>query len=498
MAVDWTIESVSGEPETYFVHQPTLEATLDSAVRVQPSIKQYLGYEAVAVRQFQGHVEVDLREPHSGVTRSLSSRYLIGVDGAKSMVREAIGGGQKDLGFAADWLVVDVLPNDGVKLDIPGAAQLCDPARPTMVVPGGVKDGMFHRRWEFMRQQHESREELETEATAWRLLERWVRRDQANLIRHRVYTFRSLLANRWRGRRIPLAGDAAQHRMVSWCALPTPRGRTGTASTTPTTRRAWHSAPNSPPAFPSSTAPPQSLHPASAGWGLFLWELGKRPSLPGDVGGRHPQEAAAISVWGWRPHRSLPFQLKVRVHRPILESLLADIVSAQPSTPPIAGGLKSSLRWRRGRYPPLDTRFSWLAVRFGDRLRSGLPAQRPACRMRVIGIGSSDARAPASRHELARVRKSHGPSTRHTARCRHRAASPFRAKHTRTGTLFPVWGWVFPLPEGEHHVRIDRNPIRRTHLRAAGRYRPRPPAHCAEAAPGRPAASPALSFGTGG
>jgi hypothetical protein len=84
--------------------------------------------------------------------------------------------------------------------------QLCDPARPTTIVSGGPG----RRRWEFMRLPHESIEELNDPATAWKLLEAWdVRPDNAELSRHAVYTFRACTADRWRRGRALLAGDAA-------------------------------------------------------------------------------------------------------------------------------------------------------------------------------------------------------------------------------------------------------------------------------------------------
>ena len=124
-------------------------------------------------------------------------------------MREAIGGGREDKGFEADWLVIDVLPNEGVTLDIPAAAQYCNPERPTTIVPAGVREGRYFRRWEFMRLPHETAAELENEERAWQLLEPWVQRDQAVMVRHKVYTFRSLLANQWRNGRLLIAGDAA-------------------------------------------------------------------------------------------------------------------------------------------------------------------------------------------------------------------------------------------------------------------------------------------------
>jgi 3-(3-hydroxy-phenyl)propionate hydroxylase/flavoprotein hydroxylase len=60
-----------------------------------------------------------------------------------------------------------------------------------------------------MRLPHESRPELESREAAWALLSQWVKPDQADLVRHTVYNFRSLIADRWRVGRILLAGDAA-------------------------------------------------------------------------------------------------------------------------------------------------------------------------------------------------------------------------------------------------------------------------------------------------
>ncbi|MFT3720684.1 bifunctional 3-(3-hydroxy-phenyl)propionate/3-hydroxycinnamic acid hydroxylase [Pseudorhodoferax sp.] len=209
LSIDWAAESISGGPEVNFVHQPTLEQMFDDQVRACPGVELHLGWEAVAVSQTADYAELRLRSVDGGAERTVRARYLIGADGANSLVRRTIGSAQQDRGFEADWLVIDVLPHEGVALDIPAAAQWCNPARPTTIVPAGVKDGRYFRRWEFMRLPHETREELEHEAVAWQLLEPWVRPDQATIVRHKVYTFRSLLAERWRDGRLLIAGDAA-------------------------------------------------------------------------------------------------------------------------------------------------------------------------------------------------------------------------------------------------------------------------------------------------
>ena len=119
---------------------------------------------------------------------------------------------QEDRGFQADWLVIDVLLKDGVtieKLGIPPAGQYCNPVRPTTIVPAGTREGRTYRRWEFMRLPGERVEEMEHETRVWELLKPWAGPVDIELVRHKVYNFRSLMASKWRDRRFLLAGDAA-------------------------------------------------------------------------------------------------------------------------------------------------------------------------------------------------------------------------------------------------------------------------------------------------
>ena len=212
LVIDWSAESISGGCGVNFVHQPTLEQTLDLAVVAQPSVERHLGWEAVKVDQDRDLAHVTLRHMDSGEEKRLSARYVVGCDGANSIVRQTIGEELEDRGFEADWLVIDVLLKVGVTIEtlgIPAAGQYCHPIRPTTIVPAGVREGRIFRRWEFMRLPGEDIEALEKEARVWELLSPWAGPADVELVRHKVYNFRSLIAERWRDRRLVIAGDAA-------------------------------------------------------------------------------------------------------------------------------------------------------------------------------------------------------------------------------------------------------------------------------------------------
>jgi len=212
LVIDWSAPSISGGPEVNFVHQPTLEEAMHRAVCEQPGVELFLGWEVTGVRQDAEMAHVDMIHAATGAARTLSARFVIGCDGANSIVRKKIGDDREDRGFEADWLVIDVLLKEGAtieKLGIPAAGQYCNPARPTTIVPAGVRDGRIFRRWEFMRLPGEKVEDLENEQTVWSLLEPWAGPDDVELVRHKVYNFRSLLARQWQDFRLMIAGDAA-------------------------------------------------------------------------------------------------------------------------------------------------------------------------------------------------------------------------------------------------------------------------------------------------
>jgi 2-polyprenyl-6-methoxyphenol hydroxylase-like FAD-dependent oxidoreductase len=195
-----------GWPEANMFSQPDLERALEARARLLPSVVVHRGCEVVDLRTDDEGAAVSVTNADG--TGEVHGRWVVGCDGANSLVRQHLGATVTDLGFFFDWLIVDVIPHERRRWD-PINGQICDPARPTTVVSGGPG----RRRWEFMCLPGESIAELNNEATAWRLLEPWqLDARNATLERHAVYRFQARWVDGWRNGRLLLAGDAA-HQM---------------------------------------------------------------------------------------------------------------------------------------------------------------------------------------------------------------------------------------------------------------------------------------------
>lgn len=206
LQIEWNRPGLSGWAQMNMFYQPDLEAILASRLEASGQVHIRRGRELVSLDQHDDHVRLEFEATgHPDDRIEDRARYVIGADGARSTVRTLLGIDQTDLGFAYDWLVVDVVPRHE-RVWKPYVVQHCDPARPTTLVGSGPG----RRRWEFMRLPGETIENLNTAETAWKLLEPWdITPETADLERHAVYTFRGAWADEWRKGRVLLAGDAA-------------------------------------------------------------------------------------------------------------------------------------------------------------------------------------------------------------------------------------------------------------------------------------------------
>ncbi|MFZ1997373.1 MAG: bifunctional 3-(3-hydroxy-phenyl)propionate/3-hydroxycinnamic acid hydroxylase, partial [Solirubrobacteraceae bacterium] len=188
---------------TYRMYQPTLERLLRDGLERFPNVALHSAHEVTAVGQDESHAWVDVRDLASGEQRRVTARYVIGCDGASSSVRARIGARFECLAPDQPYLVVDAAPTR--ELDLPREGTLfCWPSRPHYW--RGLAPWL---RWELKVMPGDDPAELTTPAAVFRLLESWITPDDADIERAVIYTFHSLLADRWRNGRVLLAGDAA-------------------------------------------------------------------------------------------------------------------------------------------------------------------------------------------------------------------------------------------------------------------------------------------------
>jgi len=207
-------DAISGWFSDYSMWQPNFEHVLDSGAR-EFGADVRLGWEVVAVEEHDDRVEVvacrvEQEEGSDRLSRTedyvrLEASYLVGADGANSFVRAAQAIPRTDLGLDEEWLVVDLETIRPVKIE-PNIAQICDAARPRLVMPLGKT----HRRFEWMVLPGESTAQLSRPEEAWRLLEEYrVTPENHRIARQVVYRFQARMAEDWRRGRIFISGDAA-------------------------------------------------------------------------------------------------------------------------------------------------------------------------------------------------------------------------------------------------------------------------------------------------
>jgi 3-(3-hydroxy-phenyl)propionate hydroxylase len=197
-----------GHPQANMFDQPELEHLLRTNLKDQPTVSLRGNVEVTDVAQDgQGRVQVDFTDRLIGEPESVLATYVLGCDGANSVVRTAIGSTMEDLRFEQRWLVIDVASQ--VELDQwEGVHQVCDPARAATY----MRIGDTRYRWEFRLLEGETAADFESIEAVRPLIGPWVEGiacDQLELVRVAEYNFRAQLADRWRDRNVFLLGDAA-------------------------------------------------------------------------------------------------------------------------------------------------------------------------------------------------------------------------------------------------------------------------------------------------
>ncbi len=219
LLLDWPrpdTVAASGWYPSYRLHQPDLETLLRDALESQTDVDILNGRLVQAVCEKAHHVEIQFNNEAGNNNSSISCDYVVGCDGAGSVVRQSmymqqelqatqINGDMEDLGFKQRWLVIDVLlerprPDLGDH-----TLQICSPERAMTY----CRNPGIRRRWEVALRDDEPDEVMMQPQRIESLLADWLNPGDAIIERSAVYTFRSAIARHWRSGRCLIAGDAA-------------------------------------------------------------------------------------------------------------------------------------------------------------------------------------------------------------------------------------------------------------------------------------------------
>jgi 3-(3-hydroxy-phenyl)propionate hydroxylase len=187
--------------------QPLADRVLLEGLQRFDSVDVRWSSRVTDVRQDADGVDLTVSDPDG--EHVVRAGYVVGADGGSSDIRKSLGFKFVGTSASANWVVIDIR-ND--PLGRPGAYVCADPQRPyvSISIPHGI------RRFEFMLTPEESEEEAMTDEFVASLLEPLVPSTAAvDIIRRRVYTHHSRMAEHFRSGRVLLVGDAA-HVMPVW------------------------------------------------------------------------------------------------------------------------------------------------------------------------------------------------------------------------------------------------------------------------------------------
>ena len=190
---------------SYRFHQPDLEKNLRIRLRKFKKVSIRQNSEVSKIESGKDKVDLVFKDMITNKLHNVSSKYIIGCDGARSTIRTQMGTKLDNLGFTQKWVVVDLILKK--KKDEPPdrTIQYSNPKRPATYCRNVGK----RRRWEFAIHDNEDEQEILSDNYIWNFLKPWLSPKEAHLERKTIYTFQSAIARKWRKGRIFIAGDAA-------------------------------------------------------------------------------------------------------------------------------------------------------------------------------------------------------------------------------------------------------------------------------------------------
>lgn len=189
-----------------WVPQYTVEEVLRGRIARLPSVQFLLGTTLEDFTQSDEGVTATVSDPETGARRVIRAEYLVGADGARSRTRELMGARMEgDHAFAFNYNVIMRIPElEGTPPERRAIMYwIVNPGSPAVMGPldrGGL--------WTFAIMLPPGVKEMSDDEVVRRLHAAVGRPVEAEIIARDVWAAHRLIANRYRDRRVLLAGDA--------------------------------------------------------------------------------------------------------------------------------------------------------------------------------------------------------------------------------------------------------------------------------------------------
>lgn len=196
-----TLGPIDGHPKLVTFYQPELEHTLRMRLERYECVDVFLGTKLMGLTAMEDQVVANIHIERD-TDMVVRARYVVGADGASSLVRRLIGQKFEGKTYIEDWLIVDARKR---QRSIDHVEFICDHRRPGSHMPAPAG----RERWEFKLHPDETREDMESDGRIQELLAPWGTPDTINIERRAVYRFHARVADAFSKGRVFLAGDAA-------------------------------------------------------------------------------------------------------------------------------------------------------------------------------------------------------------------------------------------------------------------------------------------------
>lgn len=190
-----------GHPRRNAFRQPVFEAQLREGLKRYASVEPLFATTVTGFREQEEAVTVTL-QAKDGSTCEVSGQFLVGCDGARSGIREAIGAKLQGDSLNERWLIVDLVDSPAPTRD---TIVFCDALRPCIALPGP----RLTRRYEFKVMPGETDQELLDDSNLARLLNGHGVAPGSRIVRKTIYHFHARIVDNWGRKRVWIAGDAA-------------------------------------------------------------------------------------------------------------------------------------------------------------------------------------------------------------------------------------------------------------------------------------------------